>query len=283
MLSLRSVVETGHPRNETQFCAPNEKLIINGNSGIDFPFFNGGRGLMWEVVNQFGLNDWTDTNIVRDSTPGSSTRWRWDTNTPARANVADYTAVAITHISSGMNVGGSDFTVNYNFLEIYDIWVNHYWENADNGNGKGKIWFIGTQARLDRPDYMGNVRRRHELWSMAQDQSNIKRPADCPRVQLIPVYFAYQKIREDQETNDTPTATFFDDLYSDHFHQNDTGRYIHLVFYMACMYGVDPRNVTPQPQGLTLTLTESEYIRQVCYDVMHWTERHGVDVAAWDN
>ena len=282
MLSLRSVVETGHPRLGTTVCDSSEAIIVNGNSGSDFIFFEGGRSFQTEIENQFPS---TSVNITKNTVPGSGIDWRWTNDTLAKTNVQNYSTLIITHIS-GLNVGTNTVPL---FLEYCDLWVNHYWQNANNGNGAGKVWLLGTQARLDIPDYIGNVRFRHEMWSKAQDQSNIKRPNDCPRVQIIPVYFAYQKIYEDQESGLTPTSTFFDDLYIDPFHGGSTARYVHLVMHMACVFGIDPRSVTPIPLRIddggfpALTITESEYIRQVCYDVMHWTERHGVDVTAWDN
>ena len=283
MLSLRSVVETGHPRLGTTVCDPSESIIISGNSGSDFIFYDAGRGFNNELAIQFPS---VTTNITKNTFAGSSINWRWDQNTLARSGVSDYSALIITADSTSANLGANSLAA---VVKSYsDLWVDHYWQNANGGNGAGKVWFLGTQPRTDRVDYIGNCLYRHELWSVVQDQSNLKRPSNCPRVQIIPVYFAFQKIHADQQNGITPSATFFNDLYSDPFHLHSTGRYIHLVMHMACLFGIDPRNVTPVPHhiddnSVPMTLTESEYIRNVCYDVMHWTERHGVDVTAWDN
>lgn len=289
MLKVRSNVELGHPRIDSNYCDPSEAIVMSSNSGGDFIFFAGGvghrfGGVPCEIELQFPNST---PNVVRSSIPGSTIKWRWDNDAETNRDIKPRMDAGLydTLIISG---NAADYYIsNYNNRpwnpEYTELWTRHYWDNAKGGLGGGKTFLIGTHAGLDRPDYLGECRHRHWVFKQQMDNLNIDRDPSHPRVRVIPAYLAYQRYFEDKQSDGLPYPTFFEDLFTDNFHQNDAGRYTYLCMYMATLFGIDPRNVTPQPVGLpALTMQESEYIRQVCYEVLKTTEVHGINTSAWD-
>jgi hypothetical protein len=114
----------------------------------------------------------------------------------------------------------------------------------------------------DIEDYYLLQIQRHEAW---QDEVNSSLPAGQKFCRLVPGANIFLSMFYDQNAGNTPTSTWYDDLYlpADSIHVNDIGRYISSMTMAAFLWGIDPFDMPDTCNALNSgnAFTDAAYIK----------------------
>lgn len=272
---LKSLADIGHASGKRIPNAPTDWLIASGNSGTD-PVWHGGTsaasGAQWLARQALGLS--SGFIIEKSTIAGSPMTWRME-NAPT---TGPHPAVDdLTGLATLMMTDNSALASRVHPTIAVD-WAEKAW-----AVGAELLFWIPQVRTIDAYGPEGRwpvVRDAFETW---MDQVNRAKPNDMPRCRIIPGGWCYDLIRRDQANGVAPTATWFDDLYNDDFHMNDTGSYITAMIHAAYLWQIDPFLMPDHITGLNGSepFPDAAYIKGKVSQALKTYPRAEIDTSGW--
>ena len=262
------------------------KQIHSGHSLTDAGMFAqpwpGHSIHMWSEINPDG--DYYSL-LGKSTIPGSPMSWRWQ-NAPccdapdARLDIADWELLVITEgvpfqLSQGTGSGSYWYTEHLDWMRT---WVEHAWNNGDNGNGIPTILYA-TWTDLDQGEaqWRAELDTYQPLWEQMADYGAENLPEDA-YVYIIPGNLLMMRLYDDIEAGIVPDVTSINDFFSDTIHPNGLGSYALALMHMAVIHHVNPDvmgytgySLTPEPSAEL-----AEYLQAIVWEIVTGYERAGV-------
>lgn len=267
MLGLVSTVSAQVPDREPSPLSIAQ--IHSGHSLTDsavYQVWPGHYALMIDYLS--GGND----NVGISTIPGSPMHWRWDHssgNPDAKNDIADWELLVITE---GVPMGSSGSQADF------QQWVQHAWENGDNGNGASTLLYA-TWTGLEQ----GEAAWRAELdeyvsrWEAMADAGSAVVP-DEGYVYIVPGNFLMMRLYDDIQAGVVPGVSSIRDFFRDDIHTSHLGSYALALMHIAVIHHVDPHNVpgtgwqlSPEPSPAL-----TQYLQDIVWEIAQDYDRAGV-------
>jgi hypothetical protein len=262
------------------------RQIHSGHSLTDSAMFQGTwPGHSINIWNQVSAGDYHSL-IGKSTTPGSGLGWRW--NNPvqwgqpdARLNIADWELLVITegvpfNMWNGTEPGSAWYTGT---LDLMRIWVEHTWNNGNNGNGATTLLYT-TWGNIDAPDgiqWRADLGTNQPFWEQMADYGAENLPASA-KVYIIPGNLLMMRLFDDIEAGVVPDIANINDFFTDTIHLNGLGSYALALLHIAVIHHVNPNSIGHTGYGLTPepSVELANYLQAVVWEIASNYDRAGV-------
>ncbi len=237
--------------------------------------------LMWEEVDP----SHNYYEILGSSTiPGSPMHWRWNNNVghgapEALHDIADWELLVITEgvpfILGEGTAPGSAWENDH--LAWMRTWVEHAWNNGDNGNGINTLLY-STWTGLEQGEaaWRAELDTYQPLWEQMADYGASNLP-EAARVYIIPGNLLIMRLYDDIQAGQVPDVTNIRDFFADDIHPNGLGSYALGLLHLAVIHHVDPdvmshtgHQLSPEP-----TPALAEYLQRIVWEIARNYDRAG--------
>lgn len=265
------------------------RQIHSGHSLTDPLFGQPWPGQFVELITLL-RGEWAGDDIGKSTIPGSSMVWRWNHSSgypDARHDISEFELLSITEVANMCYPGGNPAQWYQDCIQeqrdIFSTWVNHAWNNGNNGNGAATLLWTNW-INIDGSD--GPFREKLDTlgleWEMRQDIANANRPAGATHVYIIPGHRMMARLYDDVQAGIVPDIVEFSEFFSDNIHTNALGDYAIAMIHYACIFNQSPVGLPNQlinnpPPGTPIpSQALANYIQNMVWDVVTNFPRTGV-------
>ena len=262
------------------------KQIHSGHSLTDTAMFAqpwpGHSIHMWTELNPSG--DYF--NLLGKSTiPGSPMSWRWNNlvccgSPDARHDIADWELLVITEgvpfiLNEGTDPGSAWYRDHLDWMRI---WVEHAWNNGNNGNGIPTLLYATwTDLAQGESQWRAELDTYQPLWEQMADFGAENLP-DEAFVYIIPGNLLMMRLYDDIQAGNVPGVTSITDFFTDTIPPNGLGSYALALLHIAVIHHINPDvmghtgySLTPEPSSEL-----AEYLQAVTWEIATSYDRAGV-------